>query len=593
LSLSRYKTVPILDVSQFSGILWIRLIMEKKDPLISFIMEERILDEKTLQVVVDEHQKTGQSLITILKKGNLLDEDQLAKVVASTNQTEFINLSPDMVDPMVAHLVPYEVASRHNVIPIKREGNQLWIAMSSSLNLSVRDQIEMKTGYKVIPVAATPSAIRRAIHYHFDVTNVTKQAIVSMRMEEEPAKSTQYHEAEQESVTVDSSPIAKLVSSIVDGAIDARASDIHIEPQGSDVRVRYRIDGTLRPTVNIPSSVQQEMVSHIKIMADMDISERRVPQDGHMTTSRDNQDYDLRVSSLPAIGGEKIVIRILNKDVNKWSIDEIVTSQDDNQNFRSILDNPYGMLLLTGPTGCGKTTTLYAILQLLNTPERNIVTVEDPVEYRLDGITQVQVRPVAGRTFGTALRSILRQDPDIILIGEIRDVETAEIAVSAALTGHLVLSTLHTNDAAGAISRLVDLGIPPFLVASALLGTVAQRLMRTSCSKCKQTYKPSEQELKCLFGDKSYHDKKIELYRGTGCESCYHTGYYGRKSIYEILCISPEIRKMIIERSSDQEIKQQAIKEGMKTLCESAVNEVLDGVTTAEELMRVVGLEEV
>jgi len=567
--------------------------MEKKDPLISFIMEERILDEKTLQVVVDEHQKTGQSLITILKKGNLLDEDQLAKVVASTNQTEFINLSPDMVDPMVAHLVPYEVTSQHNVIPIKREGDQLWIAMSSPLNLSVRDQIEMKTGYKVIPVAATPSAIRRAIHYHFDVTNVTKQAIVSMRMEEEPAKSTQYDEAEQESVTVDSSPIAKLVSSIVDGAIDARASDIHIEPQGSDVRVRYRIDGTLRTTVNVPLSVQQEMVSHIKIMADMDISERRVPQDGHMTTSRDNQDYDLRVSSLPAIGGEKIVIRILNKDVDKWSLDEIISSQDDNQKFRSIVNNPYGMLLLVGPTGCGKTTTLYAILQLLNTPERNIVTVEDPVEYRLEGITQVQVRPVAGRTFGTALRSILRQDPDIILIGEIRDVDTAEIAVSAALTGHLVLSTLHTNDAVGAISRLVDLGIPPFLVASALLGTAAQRLMRTSCSKCKQIYKPSKQELKCLFGDKPYYDKKIELHRGTGCESCYHTGYYGRKSIYEILCISPEIRKMIIERSSDQEIKQQAIKEGMKTLCESAVNEVLDGVTTAEELMRVVGLEEV
>ena len=593
MSLSRYKTVPILDVSQFSGILWIRLIMEKKDPLISFIMEERILDEKTLQVVVDEHQKTGQSLITILKKGNLLDEDQLAKVVASTNQTEFINLSPDMVDPMVAHLVPYEVASRHNVIPIKREGDQLWIAMSSPLNLSVRDQIEMKTGYKVIPVAATPSAIRRAIHYHFDVTTVTKQAIVSMRMEEEPAKSTQYDEAEQESVTVDSSPIAKLVSSIVDGAIDARASDIHIEPQGSDVRVRYRIDGTLRTTVNVPLSVQQEMVSHIKIMADMDISERRVPQDGHMTTSRDKQDYDLRVSSLPAIGGEKIVIRILNKDVDKWSLDEVIISQDDNQKFRSIIDNPYGMLLLAGPTGCGKTTTLYAILQLLNTPKRNIVTVEDPVEYRLDGITQVQVSPVAGRTFASALRSILRQDPDIILIGEIRDVETAEIAVSAALTGHLVLSTLHTNDAAGAVSRLTNLGVQPFLAASALLGTCAQRLMRMSCSKCRQTYKPSEQELKCLFGDKSYHDKKIELYRGTGCESCYHTGYYGRKSIYEILCISPEIRRMIIGRSSDQEITQQAIKEGMKTLCESAINQVLDGVTTVEELMRIIDVEAV
>ncbi len=563
--------------------------MEKKDPLISFLIEERILDEKTLQAAIDQHRNTGQSLVSILKKENLLDEDQLTKVIASANKIEFVNLAPEMVDPMVAHLVSYEMASRHNVIPIKKEDNQLQVAMSSPLNLSIRDQIEMKTGYKIIPVAATSNAIRQAVHYHFNVTNVTKQAIVSMRLKEEPAKSTQYDEAEQESVRVTGSPIAKLVSSIINGAIDSRASDVHIEPQDSDVRVRYRIDGTLRLAINVPLSAQQEVVSHIKIMADMDISERRVPQDGHMTTRRDGKEYDLRVSSLPAIGGEKIVIRLLDKDVDKWSIDEIVTSPDDNQKFRSIVKNPYGMLLLTGPTGCGKTTTLYTMLQLLNTPERNIVTVEDPVEYRLDGITQVQVKPVAGRTFASALRSIVRQDPDIILIGEIRDVETAEIAVSAALTGHLVLSTLHTNDAAGAISRLINLGIQPFLVASALLGTAAQRLVRVSCPKCRHEYEPTEHELKCLFG-KSYQDKKIRHYRGTGCKSCYHTGYHERKSIYEILCISPEIRRMIISRSGDVEIKQKAIEEGMKTLRESAVNEILNGVTTVEEVMRVVDM---
>ena len=565
--------------------------MNKKDPLISFIMEEGILDEKTLQAVVEEHEKTGQGLINILKKKNLLDEDQLTKVIAGTSKTEFINLSPDMVEPMVAHLVSYEVASRYNVIPIKREGDHLRVAMSSPLNLSVRDQIEMKTGYKIIPVAATPSAIKRAIHFHFDVTNVTKQAIVSMRMEEEPAKSTQNKELETELERNDSSPIAKLVSSIVDGAIDSNASDIHIEPQDSEVRVRYRIDGILRPTVNMPLSVQQEMISHIKIMADMDISERRIPQDGHMPTCRSGKDYDLRISSLPAIGGEKIVIRILDKDVDKWSIDEVVTSAEDNQKFRSLVDNPYGMLLLTGPTGSGKTTTLYSMLQLLNTPEKNIVTVEDPVEYRLGGITQVQAKPVAGRTFALALRRILRQDPDIILIGEIRDAETAEIAVSAALTGHLVLSTLHTNDAAGAISRLIDLGIPPFLVSSALLGTVAQRLIRTSCPKCRQAYKPSEEEIKRLFGDKPDIDKNIELYHPSGCESCYQTGYKGRKSIYEILSISQEIRKLIMNGDSDQGIKEQAVKEGMKVLFENAANEVLDGVTTMEEMMRIVDIK--
>jgi type IV pilus assembly protein PilB len=408
-----------------------------------------------------------------------------------------------------------------------------------------------------------------------------------MRLKEDPQKGAQSAAADQRSVRVGDAPVAKLVSSIIGGAIDARASDIHIEPLESDVRVRYRIDGTLRPAIEVPLSAHLELVSHIKVLADMDISERRVPQDGHMVTRHDDKDYDLRVSSLPAVGGEKIVVRILDKDINRWSLDDIVTAREDNEKFRSLVANPYGMLLLTGPTGCGKTTTLYAILQLLSTPEKNIVTVEDPVEYHLDGVTQVQVQQVAGRTFATALRSIVRQDPDVILIGEIRDYETAEIAISAALTGHLVLSTLHTNDAAGAVSRLINLGIPPFLVASALLGAVAQRLIRLSCSNCKKTYEPSEHELKSLFGG-SYQDKKTKLCHGTGCSSCFNIGYLGRKSIYEILAVSPEIRRLILQGSNDDAIRQHAISEGMRTLYKSAVDEVVSGVTTVEELTRVV-----
>jgi len=562
--------------------------MDGQDPIISFLTEEKILDEKTLQAAVEQHQQTGQSLISILKKENLLDDDQLTRIIAATSRIEFVNLSPEMVDPMVAHLISYEIANCHNVIPVKKEDNNLLVAMSSPLNLSVRDQIEMRTGYKVIPLAATPGAIRQAIHYHFDVTSVTKQAIVSMRLKDRSGKKPGQEETEAKSARVADAPITKLVSSIINGAIDARASDIHIEPQASDVKVRYRIDGTLRPAIDVPMSAHLEVVSHIKIMADMDISERRVSQDGHMIMRHDGKEYDLRVSTLPAVGGEKIVIRVLDNDVDKWSLDEIVNSPDDNRKFRTLLENPYGMLLLTGPTGCGKTTTLYSILQLLNTPERNIVTVEDPVEYRLDGITQVQVKPLAGRTFASALRSIVRQDPDIILIGEIRDLETAEIAVSAALTGHLVLSTLHTNDAAGAISRLINLGIPPFLVVSALLGTVAQRLLRITCPGCRHPYKPSEDEFKSLF-DKS---QRVELYRGAGCSSCFQTGYHGRKSIYEILNISPEIRRIVAHGGSDDAIKQQAIKEGMKTLCKSAREEVLNGVTTLEEIMRVVDVRE-
>jgi len=562
--------------------------MKKQDPIISFLTEQNILDESILKVVLDQQAKSGQSLISILKKENLLNEEQLTRVIATANKIEFINLSPETVDPMVAYLVSYEMASRHNVIPVKKEDNRLLVAMSSPLNLSVRDQIEMRTGYKVIPLAATPSAIRQAIHYHFDVKNVTKQAVVSMRLKQDTTKDTRRGETEQRLARAPDAPVTRLVSSIINGAINARASDIHIEPLESDVRVRYRIDGILRRAIDVPLSAQAEVVSHIKIMADMDISEKRVPQDGHMTVHHDNKEYDLRVSSLPSVGGEKVVIRILDKDISKWTLDTIVTSPDDNQKFRDLVSNPYGMLLLTGPTGSGKTTTLYAILQLLNTPERNIVTVEDPVEYRLDGIAQVQVRQIAGMTFASALRSIVRQDPDVILVGEIRDLETAEIAIDAAQTGHLVLSTLHTNDAAGAISRLINLGVPPYLVASAILGTAAQRLVRVICSKCKQTYQPPEDQVSFLL-DESYRHKKLEFYRGAGCESCNHTGYFGRKSIYEILPISPQISRMIINGNYDHAIiNQQAAKEGMKTLYERAVAEVLNGQTTLDELMRVI-----
>jgi type IV pilus assembly protein PilB len=594
--------------------------MQNQDRTISYILEENILDKETLQKVLEQQKASGQSLISILKKNNLVDENQFTRIIAASNKIEFINLSPEMVDPIAAHMVTYDMVNRHNIIPVKKENDKLLVAMSGPLNLSVCDQIEMKTGYQVIPVAATPSAIRQAIHYHFNVENVTKQAIVSMRLKEDADRSVQQDEGEQKSTRVADAPITKLVSSIINGAIDARASDIHIEPQEPDMRVRYRVDGLLRDVIDVPSSVQREVVSHIKILAEMDVSERRLPQDGHIALSHDGSDYDLRVSSLPAAGGEKIVIRILDKSTNKWSLDEIITCLDDNQRFRELVKNPYGMLLLTGPTGCGKTTTLYSVLQLLNTPERNIVTVEDPVEYCLDSITQVQVKPVAGVTFASTLRSALRQDPDIILVGEIRDLETAEIAISAALTGHLVLSTLHTNDAAGAVSRLVNIGIQPFLVASTLLGTVAQRLIRTLCSECKQAYEPSEDELKYLFGesyrdkkiklyretgcsncyhtgyelkylfDESYRDKKIKLYRGMGCSNCYHTGYHGRKAVYEILPISREIRKMIVDASSDDAIKQQAIKEGMKTLRKSGLEQVLNGTTTLEELLRVVDI---
>lgn len=564
--------------------------MQDDDNILSFLAKENILGEDVLQSVAEKRQDTGRSVIDILKEDELVDEDALNKIALFSSGIEFVTLSPEMVDPMAAQMVSYETVNKHNLIPVRKEGNKLYVAMASPLNLAVRDKIEAKTGCQVVPLYATDSAIRQAVMYHFNVGNVTRQDIVSLRLKQSPSERSTQAKTKFKSSNVADAPVTRLVSSIINGAIDARASDIHIEPQEYDLRVRYRVDGILHDAIEIPSSVQQGVISHIKILTDMDISEHRMPQDGHMTVQFHGKEYDLRVSSLPSVGGEKIVMRVLDKSVGLWSFDDIVTSPTDNEILRSLIKNPYGMILLTGPTGSGKTTTLYSVLQTLNTPEKNVVTVEDPVEYRLNGVTQVQVNPVAGMTFANGLRSIVRQDPDIILVGEIRDLETAEIAISAALTGHLVLSTLHTNDAVGAVSRLVNLGVQPFLVASALLGAVAQRLVRTCCDKCKKAYQPSKQEVG-LLQDVAGQDGEITLYRSKGCNACYHTGYYGRKAVYEILDITPEIRRMIITGCGDDEIRAQANKQGMRTLRESGIEEVLAGATTLEELPRVVDME--
>lgn len=561
--------------------------MERTDPIISYLRKEKVLEEASLKELIDRQRATGQSMLTVIKDSGLLDEDELSRIVAAANHIDFVNISPEDIDPMAAHLISYETATRHSLIPIRKEDGTLFVAMSSPLNLSIRDEIERKTGYRVVPLAATPSAIKQAIHYHFDVANVTRQAIVSMRLKDTTLKQRDGESKTPHSQKTPETPITKLVSSIISAAIDVRASDIHIEPQEPDMRVRYRVDGFLRDAIDIPSSAQLELISHLKIMADMDISEHRIPQDGHISTHQKGINYDLRVSSLPSVRGEKIVLRILEKNSNRWSLNNVVTGSEDNQKMRELASRPYGMLLVTGPTGSGKTTTLYALLKLLNEPHKNIVTVEDPVEYCLDGITQVQVRPKAGMTFAAALRSILRQDPDIILLGEIRDLETAEIAVSAAQTGHLVLSTLHTNDAISAIARLTDLGVPSFMVASALLGSVAQRLVRTLCPDCKKAKKPNKHERKLLADTATTVDT---LHHGKGCNKCCQSGYLGRKSIYEILQVSPTIRKMIVKACGEHEIKEQAIAEGMRTLDASALAEVLNGTTTLDEVTRAVDL---
>ncbi|MCE5340057.1 MAG: GspE/PulE family protein [Planctomycetaceae bacterium] len=563
--------------------------LQTDSQLLDEIIRLGIADEKKLDEMTRQCEQSGKNLLTYLKENNLATDEQISKLVAQCQHLEYVNLSPDMVDSITAHMIPYELSSEHSLVGVRLDGDKLYVAMSSPMNLAIRDQIEMRTGCKVIPMVAAPNAIKAALRYHFNVQNVTKQTIASMRLKNTGEPVNHRTVTALDNLQESSDPVSGLVASIITGAIDARASDIHIEPQEKDTIVRYRIDGILRKELDIPSSAQGEIASHIKILAKMDIAEKRVPQDGHIKTSHQNKDFDLRVSSLPSVIGEKIVIRILNKSNRQWNLDNIAPDPLDNQRIRSLVANPYGMILLTGPTGSGKTTTLYSLLQLLNTGKNNIVTVEDPVEYRLDGITQVQTNPRAGLTFATALRSILRQDPDVILIGEIRDYETAEIAVSAAMTGHLVLSTLHTNDAAGAISRLINLGIKPFMLASALLGSIAQRLYRTSCSACRESYAPDSDIKNKLFAEQP---DDILLHRSTGCDNCGKSGYVGRKGIYEILPVSPAIRNMIIDGGNDTAIKNQAIKEGMKTLRMSGLNQVLSGLTTIDELYRVVDMQE-
>lgn len=564
-------------------------INKTDDTIIDSIRLIGVVDDDKLTELAASAKESGKSIISLLKESGFMSEDQMARVVAAAQKIEFITLSPDMVDPIAAHMIPYEMSNEHNLIGLRTEGDKLYVAMSSPMNLTVRDQIELRTGYKVVPQAATPNAIKGSVRYHFNVQNVTKQTIASMRLKK------QQHGDRQEVAVLSKlqdsdDPISSLVSSIISGAIDCRASDIHVEPQENNLTIRYRVDGILKKELDIPATAQAEVISHLKILAAMDISEKRIPQDGHITTMHQNREYDLRVSSLPSVTGEKIVLRILDKSNKRWNLDDISPNKLDNAKFRGLVENPYGMILMTGPTGSGKTTTLYSLLQLLNNGRNNIITVEDPVEYRLAGITQVQVNNKAGLTFATALRSILRQDPDIILIGEVRDIETAEIAVSAAMTGHLVLSTLHTNDAAGAISRFINIGIPPFLLASSLLGAVAQRLIRKSCSQCGRTYTATDEQKKILAVPGG-NDRELTLVKNTGCDNCLKTGYLGRESIYEILTVSPEIRRMMIEGKSATEIKWQAIKEGMKTLKASGIEAVVSRNTTIDELLRVVDMQ--
>ncbi|MFN3651203.1 MAG: type II secretion system ATPase GspE [Armatimonadota bacterium] len=542
-----------------------------------------LLSADALAAALAEQRTSGKRLVEVLLSRGLVAERPLMQALAEMLGLELVSLAGEEVPSAVLGKVPSELALSRQVLPVSADVTTLTVAVADPLDLATQDDLQMLTGLAIRPVLATPSEIRRA----------TERFYMARMLQDAEADETQEGRGGDEALDVadlqkmaQEELIIQLVNLLINQAIQDRASDIHIEPFERELRVRYRIDGILHEASSPPKRLHPAIVSRIKILSDMDIAERRLPQDGRMRIQSAGRQIDLRVSTVPSLYGESVVMRILDRSAAVLSLEEIGMRSDALSRFRSLIRSPHGIILVTGPTGSGKTTTLYSGLTEIYSEERKIITIEDPVEYRLHGITQIQVHPQIGLTFAGGLRSIVRQDPDVIMVGEIRDGETADIAIHAALTGHLVLSTLHTNDAAGAVSRLLDMGAEPFLVASSLIGSLAQRLVRVICPACRVPV-PEGHEMwsqAALFGGEL---ARGPLYYGPGCVECRGLGYRGRTGIFELLPVDEEVHQMIMRHASAGEIRAHAMRHGMTTLLGDARRKVLAGETPVSELLRV------
>ena len=557
------------------------------------LIEDGLLLPSQLEEAVATQKKQGGRLLKILTDSNYVTEQDMVISMGRCLDTPPINLARVRVPENVLDLVPKDMARAYKLAPVCKLGNKLFVAMADPLNVLALDDLRQRTKMEIVPMITTERAVAEALS---GVSNagttmdmVLKDAALKAAAAgdddsvEEVKQKREELDLDQMAHDSEDAPVVKIVNLILVQAIKEKASDIHIEPFEKEVKLRYRVDGALIEASSPPKALQLPIASRIKILAGLDIAERRVPQDGRFRIRVSGKEVDLRVSMLPTVYGEKIVIRLLDKANLQGSIDSMGLDDYTLNVFKKAIDAPHGMLLITGPTGSGKTTTLYTILGELNNPKYNVVTVEDPVEYQLSGVNQVAVKSDIGMGFAEALRSILRQDPDIVMIGEIRDNETADIAVKAALTGHQVLSTLHTNDAAGAITRMDDMGIEPFLISSSVILACAQRLVRRICPNCREEYQP-ERELLDKLG---IEDEGTVFYRGAGCGRCKNRGYLGRAPIIEVLPISEAVRRLIIKRASSAVIKNQAISEGMKTLRMVGIDKAREGVTTLEEVLGV------
>ncbi|NCU16942.1 GspE/PulE family protein [Pallidibacillus pasinlerensis] len=520
-------------------------------------------------------EKLGDAL---LREG-FISEQELIEVLEFQLGIPHINISQYPIDHDLIQLVPKELAKRHYAMPIRKDRNKLLVAMADPMDYFAIEELRMATGYQIEPAIAMKDELYRTITKFYDLQESMEEIMGEFAPEES---------LEDEQVIRDDSPVVRLVNQIIANGLAQRASDIHFDPQENDFRVRYRIDGILQTDRSLPKHMQNVIIARIKIMANLNITESRLPQDGRIKTTINFRPVDIRVSTLPTIFGEKVVMRLLDLSNAMNNIEKIGFTDENTEIFSNMLKKPNGIILITGPTGSGKSSTLYAALNHLNSEEVNIITVEDPVEYQLDGINQIQVKEEVGLTFANGLRSILRQDPDILMIGEIRDSETAEVATRASLTGHLVLSTLHTNSAVEALSRLDDMGIEPFLISSSIIGIVAQRLVRRVCRDCGQEVPANERE-KEIFASRGLRIETVR--RGQGCGSCNNTGYRGRIAIHEILTIDEDIRRLILSKSSTVEIRNLARQNGLKFLVDDGLLKVKEGLTTTEEVLRVAVLD--
>jgi type IV pilus assembly protein PilB len=548
------------------------------------LLEDGLITTDQLSVAVDQHQTLGRSLGRVLVDQGILSETQLVAALAQQIGLRFIDLSDFPVDGSALARIPGSVCRQHMAIPIGFEDGRIVVAMADPANVFAADDIRTISGYEVLPAVATRADVAAAIDRYYRADSDLDDLTTAL---EDADEATGDDLAGLKEV-VEDAPIVKFVNLLITQAIQDRASDIHLEPTEQDLRVRYRIDGVLHEVMRSPKSIQSGVISRLKIMADINIAERRIPQDGRLSVSAHGKKVDLRVATLPTVWGEKVVMRILDNSTARLDLSELGFTQNNYERYSESFGKPYGMILVTGPTGSGKSTTLYATLNILNRPEVNIITVEDPVEYRLPGISQVQTNTKAGLTFASSLRSILRSDPDIVLIGEIRDHETAQIAVEAALTGHLVLSTLHTNNAPSAITRLTEMGIEPFLVGSAVDAVLAQRLARRLCMKCKEAYTPTEETLTAAKVNWDLSTGIPTLYRPVGCPSCSNTGYKGRMALHEVMMVNEEIERLAVEHAPATEISAAALRSGMVTLRNDGMTKVLNGVTSIDEILRVV-----